>query len=203
MSLPQETMLELMALADGELDGEARQRAEKLVADSEEARGVLRAMEGLRSPALGAWLEESMESRSAAADGIADAVMARLASGDGGVVRLVDARARRASRVQVAIGATCAALALAAGIAVYIRSDRETVSQRLPVASVGEPSVDVAPPPSAPAYAAQSPVKGVEVDEIDSPSRSISVFQIPAGGPAAAAKASSVVIWIEDDKGSK
>ena len=46
-------MLELMALADGELEGEDRARVEALVAQSDEARQVVEAM---RSPVLGTWL---------------------------------------------------------------------------------------------------------------------------------------------------
>jgi hypothetical protein len=46
----------------------------------------------------------------------------------------------------------------------------------------------------------------VEVDEIDSPSRGVSVFEIPLGSVAAAAASpvapSSVVIWIDDDPGA-
>src|SRR5579871_5375787 len=77
MSLSRETMLELMALADGELHGGARERVERLVADNEEARRVVEAM---RAPQLGAWLGEAVNGRSAAADGVADAVMATIAS---------------------------------------------------------------------------------------------------------------------------
>jgi hypothetical protein len=65
------------------------------------------------------------------------------------------------------------------------------------VASVDTPSIDMQPPPAV----AQRPTQGVEVDEVDSPSRGISVFEIPVPG-AAAANAngpSSVVIMIEDE----
>ena len=54
MSLSQETLFDLMALADGELEGDARERAEKLVSQSEEARRIV---EGMRSPALGRLLK--------------------------------------------------------------------------------------------------------------------------------------------------
>jgi len=212
VSLSAQTMLELMALADGELEGADKERAERLVAQSAEARRIV---EGLRAPAVGAWLAESMDARAAAAgaDGIADAVMARLqrdakgASSDldgGGVVRITDAKGgRRASRVQVVAAVAGAALALAAGIAFYVRSDSPRDELRAPVASVGGPSVDVQPPPAARSAVAQggtTPSHGVEVDEIDSPSRGVSVFEIPMGAAAANASApSSVVIWIEDD----
>jgi anti-sigma factor RsiW len=183
MSLSRETMLELMAFADGELEGEDRARVERLVAESSEARSVVEAM---RSPAIGAWLEGEMAERAAAADGIAAAVMAKLP-------KRAPARGRSPA-VVISIGA---ALALAAGVALILRSQGASTAVHGPVASVDTPSVDMQPPPSM----AQRPTQGVEVDEVDSPSRDISVFEIPVVG-AAAANAngpSSVVIMIEDE----
>jgi len=212
MSLPRETLLELMALADGELEGEAKHRAEKLVAESQEARRLVETMRACHAD-VGAWLDEALEPRLAAADGIADAVMARVEAerGEGGsVVRLADARARRASRVQVTVAAVGAALALAAGVLLYMRSDRGG-QDHATVASVDIPSLDVRPPPVLPtATVAQQtarPSQGVEVDEIDSPSRGVSVFEIPIGAAAAARAGggggpSSVVIMVDDDKGT-
>jgi hypothetical protein len=211
MSLSPETMLELMALADGELEGAARERIERLVAQSEEARRVVDAM---RAPHVGLWLGEALQARAEAADGIADAVMARLESSsagpgvrDGrggereehGVVRLANAGGRRWSRTAVGVGTAAlgGVLALAAGIAVYLRSAEQNSGERAPVASVVAPTA-VRPP---------SPSQGVEVDEIDSPSRGVSVFEIPLGSAAAVAAGpsspSSVVIWIDDDQGGK
>jgi anti-sigma factor RsiW len=175
-------MMDLMAFADGELEGEDRARVERLVAENSEARNVVEAM---RSPAIGAWLEGEMAERTAAADGIAGAVMAKLPARG-------PSRARPA--VVISIGA---ALALAAGVALILRSQGETTESHVPVASVESPIIDMQPPPGA----AQRPTQGVEVDEVDSPSRDISVFEIPVPG-AAAANAngpSSVVIMIEDE----
>jgi anti-sigma factor RsiW len=182
MSLSRETMMDLMAFADGELEGEDRARVEQLVAENSEARSVVDAM---RSPAIGEWLEGEMAERTAAADGIAGAVMAKL-----------PARAPSRGRSPVAVISIGAALALAAGVALILRSQGETTETHVPVASVEMPSIDMQPPP----VAAQRPTQGVEVDEVDSP-RDISVFEIPLAG-AAAANAngpSSVVIMIEDE----
>jgi hypothetical protein len=200
VSFSPETMLALMSLADGELEGEARQRIEKLVAESEDARRIVEAM---RSPRVGAWLGESMRQRAvdAGADGIADAVMATLDASRPdapSVVRIADARTGK-PRLPVMAAAACAALALAAGVAFYVASGAKGGAQRAPVASVGPPGVDTQVP--------SPPANGVEVDEIDSPSRVISVFEIPMGTAAAAAAGevppSSIVIWIEDDPGAK
>jgi hypothetical protein len=209
-------MLELMALADGELEGHARERAEKLVAESEEARRLVDAMRG---PDLGAWLEEAVDARAGAAEGIADAVMAKLASlpadesgaplrEEGGVVRLAAASKRRVSRTQVAAAAAVAALALAAGVAVVARvADREE-RVAAPVARTPVPSAEVPGAPAGTSAVAQAalPRESVEVDEIDSPSRGVSVFEIPLRSAAAAAgpvAPSSVVIWIDDEPGVK
>jgi hypothetical protein len=213
MSLSRETMTELMAFADGELDGEARERVEKLAAESHEARQVIDAM---RAPALGFWLAEAMEERTAAADGIADAVMgkietARRDAGIKGVVRLSDPRARRSRVTRGQVAAVAGFLALAATIVLYMRNDREGTVGVAAVASAVVPAVVVpsaemqaAPPASAMAQAphVQQAGPGVEVDEIDSPAHGVTVFEIPAGGMAAAASGGappSVVIMIEDE----
>jgi len=212
MSLSRETMTELMALADGELDGEARERAEKLAAESPEARRVVDAM---RSPALGVWLAEGMDERTAAADGIADAVMAKIDAarrdaGIEGVVRLSGARPRRSGITRGQVAAMAGFLALAATIFLYMRNDRDGTDGVAPVASVVAPTTApsaealTVPPPSAMAQAPHPPQagQGVEVDEIDSPAHDVTVFEIPGSGMAAAASGGappSVVIMIEDE----
>jgi len=212
MSLSRETMTELMALADGELDGEARERAEKLAAESEEAR---RLVEAIRSPVLGTWLIEATAERAAAADGIADAVMAKLeAKREGRIARLSETRARRSRITGGQLAVVGGFLALAATILLYIGNDRSGADAVAPVAQVTSVEPPAASPPSvavpalpAPSALAQQqpgahPTLGVEVDEIDSPAHDVTVFEIPAGGMAAAASGStpsSVVIMIADE----
>lgn len=178
MSLPQDTMLQLMAFADGELEGDEQARIEALLEQSSEARQVV---DAIRSPVVGAWLGDEMGRRAGAADGIADAVMAAIErekaepAGGGQVVRLAERGRGAKTRVQVVGGALVAALALAAGVAIYVSSvgpGKDTA--KTPVASVGIPSVDVVAPPTA---VAQRPSQGVEVNEVDSPSRGFSVFE--------------------------
>jgi hypothetical protein len=210
MRLTREAMLELMALADGELDGDALRRAEKLVAENDEARRVV---ETMRAPALAGVLGDVLDGRSAAADGIADAVMAKLRGGadanadaGGAVVRLADARAKAASRsprTAIAVASSLAALAIAAGIALYVQA-RNQADPDLPVASVNVPHgipSQTAKPLASVTVLEQN--QGVQVDEIDSPSHNVHVFEIPVSSAAAAAafppNASSVVIMIEDE----
>jgi hypothetical protein len=166
----------------------------------------------MRSPVIGAWLGAEMDARGAAAEGIADAVMDSVAgaepAGDrgGGVVRLAERGGRKGGvRVQVVAGVVVAALALAAGVTLYVSSmGQGTEGEKAPVASVETPSVDIQAPPSPATASAQGPSQGVEVDEVDSPSRGFAVFEIPVGnGAAKAAGPSSVVIMIDDEPGAK
>lgn len=176
MSLSHETMLELMALVDGELEGEAKERAESLAARDEEARRVV---ESLRANGVRAWLNDTVAQRSRAADGIADAVMARLDVGSG---RLSAGRARRGSPVMKAQAIVASVLAIAAGIAIVVRSSHSRTSPA-PVASARVPN---------PLTLANS----VEVDEIDSVAH-VSIFEISPNGNSASQ--SSVVVWIDDE----
>jgi hypothetical protein len=212
MTLPHETVLELMAFADGELQGDARARAEQLVATSDEARGVVEAM---RESAIGGWLDEAAHAHAAGAgaDRIADGVMAAIAAapadgkrasrGDAGapaVASFVEARSAKSRRsVVLAIGG---GLALAAGIALWLRGTNDGRGERAmnvaPVASVAAPSATVAQQARAAA--------GVEVNEIDAPSHGVSVFEIPVRAAAAVAEPSgpsSVVVWVDDEETTK
>jgi hypothetical protein len=214
MSLSRQTLLELMSLADGELDGSDKERLERLVASDEEARALVTR---LRGPEVGAWLAETMDRRASAsgADGIADAVMTAIAANPrisvrpngtarDGVAAVVPLRARKSPRFQVIAGAVTAALALAAAVAIYARTGADHLEDRAPVASVRVPPVDVAAIPSSASAMAQQGGGGVEVNEIDAPQRGVSVFEIPVGAAALATSgASSVVVWVDDDSGSK
>jgi hypothetical protein len=206
VSLSPEALLELMALADGELEGDAKARVEKLVVDDEEARRVV---DGMRSSAVALWLNGTLSARAASRDNdaIADAVMARLGAAGvprGGVGPPSAARSPRPrsvrNRIAAAVGVS---LALAAGAALFWQVATQRASDRTPMAHLGAPTVELAP--AAPS-AARSAQAGVEVQQIESPARGVSVFEIPAGSAAAAAggaRPSSVVIWIDDEPGPK
>jgi hypothetical protein len=199
-----------MALADGELEGEDKARAEKALANSAEARLLV---EGFRANHLAQWLGESLEERAAAADGIADAVMARVAqegAEERRVVRVSSAK-KRSARMGVVGPVAFAALSLAAGVAMTLREGDRLHDTGVAVASSGAPAApagDDEPQATALAQrAASAASQGVEVDEIDSVSRGVSIFEIPVVPTAAAAAnappPSSVVIMIEDDPATK
>jgi hypothetical protein len=197
MSLSHQTVLQLMALADGELHGADRERAEQLVAENEEARRIV---ETMRGGEINTWLGETMLDRAAGADGIAGAVMAKI--GSGAVVSLADRRARKSPRWQVMVTAATATVALAAGVAAYVHSASVQPNERAPVASVGIPPVDFQASSALAQQAGPAGADGVEVNEIDAPSRGVSVFEIPAAAAAAAAspqRGSSVVVWVDED----
>jgi hypothetical protein len=215
MSLSHQTVLELMSLADGELEGADKERVEKLVASSDEARRIVEAM---RRGEVGAWLTASLDERAAkaGADRIADAVMAAVGPASSGAVKAsrspaesggvvsIAGRARKSSRLQIVVSAGVAGLALAAAVALYVRGGGDHTADHAPVASVRIPPVDFQPPSAT--VAQTEPAGGVEVNEIDAPSRGVSVFEIPVGAAAAVASPpgpSSVVVWVDDDPGSK
>jgi hypothetical protein len=207
VTLPRETVLELMGLVDGALDAEAKSRAEKLVASDEEARLLF---EALRGSPVGEFVRESVSRSANAAEGIADAVMVRLGpaampnAAEGGVVRLAPRPRRRSGRGPAIVASVGAALVLAAAIAIYLRSGSQRGGDDFaPVASV------VVPPLGGPLASASqgelkaAPGSGVEVNQIEAPSRVVSVFQIPLGSAAAAVGPghSSVVVWVEEEDG--
>ncbi|MDP9035842.1 MAG: hypothetical protein M3O50_13660 [Myxococcota bacterium] len=203
MRLARETVLELMALADGELDGDAKTHAEKVLADSVDARRVL---ETMRAPHIGAWLVAATDARASGADGIADAVMEKLADPfPRSAVALSATRARGWNRAAIAVAGS--ALALAAGVAAYVRSGLRADHEPLPVGMAGSSRIPVLSPAASALASIDAPESGgVEVNEVDSPSHDVSVFEIPVGAAGAAAKASGsprVVIWIEDEPGAK
>jgi hypothetical protein len=214
MSLSHDQVLQLMAYADDELDGDERAAVEALLARDEDARGVVVAMSGSAVSAVGEWVARTHEDRAVAAgaDSIADAVMARVAESatraDGvraeprELSSLDAARERRARRMQTG-GALIAIAAMAAGVLFYVGSQSgPTQATGGPLASMAPSEPETARPPTPSADPEQVAVGAgtVQVNEIDSPSHDVSVYEIPAAAAAANMNsAASVIIWIGDD----
>lgn len=204
MSLSRETLLELMALADDELEGEGKRRIEELVDAVPEAQRVV---DGFRDSALRHGLVEVLDRQAAAAgaDRIADSVMARLGAAEGGPPGAATSR-RPGARTPVsrrwALGGTGASLALAAAAWLYVHAISAPLEMVGRVARVEAP----APVASTTTPSAEG-TEGVEVEEIDSPARGVSVFEVALGGTAAAMgvepRPPSVVIWIDDEPGAQ
>lgn len=212
MSLSHEQVLRLMAYADGELEGEERAEVDALLASNDEARCVVAAMQG---SAVGEWVAHTHEERAvrAGADSIADAVMAKVEARP--VVDLAAARARHASSRRTG-AIVVGLLALAAGVALFIASGREsgTAVPSMPVASNGAPPgthrPSLPPPtnvlPQAPSPAPAATVASGEEPpvEIESDSEDVSVYYVPTSpGAAANVNATSVVIWFDDTTAPK
>jgi hypothetical protein len=229
MSLSQEAMMELMAYADGELvdDAAATARMEQLVESNEEARRIVDAMRTLGDVVRE--LPEAQGPVSAVADSIADGVMAQLERAPierpdmNGVVPL---QARRAIGRAHYAAAAAGVLALAAGIALMLRTNgptpgpvatdvpHETAPVVQPAASGGgasepAPSAAVAQNDPAPQTApgASEPAPGdpkndVDLEEVESQDHHVSVFYVPKSLAGASAHAgASVVVWIDDHGG--
>ena len=209
MSLSHDQVLQLMAYADDELVGDERAAVEALIATDDDARCVVAAMRG---SAVSEWVARVHEERAVAAgaDSIADAVMARVAS-DGGSsanVSSLDAmRERRARQMQTG-GAIVAIAAIAAGVFFYMGSrSGPTHAPSGPLASMASSEAEAVEPPVAsaehvdPEQVAQAAGTGtVQVNDIDSPSHDVSVYEVPAAAAAANMNsAASVIIWIGDD----
>lgn len=178
MSLSKQTLLDLMALADGELRGEAKARVEKLVEKDEEARHALASF-----AALGEVSEELEGDRRvpAIAGKIADSVMARIANEAVGTLDEIDepkvVRLRRAGGA----GAVSLVLAMAAGWWIFLRGE--------PASSVAEL---VSPSPTVSALN-EPEVSGTT--ELESTTTPVSgVFFVTSGVKA---QVSSVVVWLE------
>jgi anti-sigma factor RsiW len=203
MSLGQETVLDLMAYADGELDGDARKRVEELVASSEEA---ARMVDEFRT--LTACIQISEKSRRVpkSVDRIVDSVMERLPAAPAPVVN--EPKVLKFKRAAAA-GAVSLVLAMAAGWLMFFRT---VPAPTTPVATIQAPTSPTspaseqqaaAPPPTAPdpqqatasAENADPTGGGVDLEQVESPSHEVNIFYVPA---VAAANASSVVVWIGD-----
>ncbi len=204
MSLPPETMMDLMAYADGELDTGARSRVEELLRSSDEARRVVAAMATL-GDVVRAGEAERAPAAAGVADGIVDDVMAAIERaevtrpGKKNVVAIGAPRAARPSRSGAY--SVAALVAIAAGFLLFVRSrsgpavivdDRGMPSIRLSVAPIPTS------PPSAVA-AADTESQGVDLEEAESAQGKVDVFFTPS--TAAAGAVASVVVWIDDRHG--
>jgi anti-sigma factor RsiW len=201
MSLPPETMMDLMAYADGELDTSERSRVEELLRSSDEARRVVAAMGTLGDVVRSADAERSPASLQVA-DGIVDDVMATLAREDvtrPALKKVVPIGAARPRRAGVYVGATLGALA--AGVLLFLQSSRS--GPPVIVDDRGMPSAahaPVAPSPMPSAVAsADSESPGVDLEEAESAQGKVDVFFTPS--PARAGAVASVVVWIDDRHG--
>ena len=207
MNLSRETKLELMAWADGELPDDMMQRIGLLVDHNEDARSFV---DDLRSANLGEWVKLAMNAKLERAPSVTDGVMARLGAEQTTTTTLPSLRRRHDQRRTRAIAISIGSgLAIAAGVVMVLRAAALSGGGQAPIALNESPSASVADPSApSPAGTPLAPAAhGVEVNDIDSLSRGISVFEIPLRAASANASkswvGSSVVIWIDDDRNDR
>lgn len=209
MSLSSETMMKLMAYADGEVDGDEQKEVEKLLATDPDAVRFVEQIGG-----LGDLVELGHEDRSAktiATFDIADAVIALAKDTpkdapqtSSNVSSLAVAREKRAqggerkgSSLKIGAG-IAAALALAASLFLVAqhRYDETPMAK-----GTSAPAVQPAQPGPASterASVATTSPGGVDVSTVNSPGNSVSVFYLPTANELS----TSVVVWV-DETGEK
>lgn len=203
MSVSSERMMKLMAYADGELDGAEKAEVEKLVESDEEAARIVNAMLG-----LGDFVREGNEAKVApivAKVNLTDAIMKKVETAEMEPAKseaksnVSSLDAARAKRRNVGVGVV-AALALAASIFFVARDKQE----EKPMASKPVPAqTQTAAPPQqmasveAPSVNASTSA-GVEVDAVQNPGHSVSVFYLPSANELS----TSVTVWV-DETGEK
>lgn len=205
MTLTSDTMLKLMAYADGELAGDDLTEVENILATDADA---VRFVNDIAN--LGGIVQEGHASRAGkaiASFDVADAIMAKIKAEPKAVLEgspsapvapvtavssLAAERAKRSRRTQVGAG-VAAVLALAAAVFLVARP-QETPMAPAPVAVNG---VNGAGTTSAPEPSNGAPVE-VDVTATDTPGQSVSVFYLPAANEVT----TSVVVWV-DETGAK
>lgn len=203
MSLSEQTILDLMAYADGQLDGGSAKRIEKLVARDEEARKVLESMQTLTECIQ--IVEGDRPETHVDVDGIVDSVMKTISTLP---IPVDEERPRKLLRAGTA-GVVSFLVAIAAGWALFGPPNDPPTKEQLAAAETVLASrkprvltpVPVAPPQ---AVAAKEPAPlepgGVELDHVESPSHEVSVFYVPAIAVSEENTSTSVVVWIGDNQ---
>jgi anti-sigma factor RsiW len=180
-----EQMQRLMAYADGELEGAERLEVEKLLESDPEAARIVAQM-GSLGDFVRLGHEDAVAPKLAKVD-LTDAIMEAVAKEKiegtpavaAGVTSLAAARARRRT---IGTGVV-AALALAASVFVMTRQKTEAPIAKAPV---------VETPASNGMNALAS--AGVEVEAVESPGHSVSVFYLPSANELS----TSVVVWVDE-----
>ncbi len=177
MTLEQEQMMDVMAYADGELEGEDLARVEKLLESSADAKELLASLAAIGDGVRTAHLVGAIDVR--------DAVMAKVTPND-----LDKARIKRTARTRMAV-VGAAFVALAAGVMFYMRdanNDAHRTANSASSSSSSQPAL------------ASAAATGVQVDFVDTPTP-VSVFYLPAQNTGAEGKTDtppSVVVWVDD-----
>ncbi|WP_394832514.1 hypothetical protein LVJ94_39030 [Pendulispora rubella] len=197
----EEAMLDLMAYADGELEGAAAERVAAWVARDAEA---ARLVEEFRTLSECIAVSEAARPVPKAVDRIVDDVMVKATRYEVDRKPNADPKPIRLRRAVVA-GTVSAALALAASWFMFFRAPdfpdapAPQTAANTPAAPATEPEAPATEPSAVAAAAPETEVTpgGVELEQVESPSREISVFYVPT---VSGESGSSIVVWIGDNK---
>jgi hypothetical protein len=202
MSLSSENMMKLMAYADGELEGDERLEAEKLLATDPDSVRFVEQLGG-----LGELVElgyAAKTGKAVAKFDVADAVMALAKPAT--VTSLAAAREKSAAQQAkkgngAKVGVTIVAvLALAASIFLVAQHRTDETPMAKGPARVTTPQATPQPAPEATvaSNAGGGSGAGVDVSTVNSPGSSVSVFYLPTANELS----TSVVVWV-DETGEK
>jgi anti-sigma factor RsiW len=193
--LTPETMLELMAYADGELEGEDLTRIETLIASNTAAERLVSSMHTLGDCLR---VTEAQRPVPKIVNRIAHEVMAQIEAEK--ARRAVVPLAPRAVRMRNAIvaGTVSAAIAIAAGWAMFVVPPDSGPRPPAPVALA--PTVRAPVAPATPVTPTTPDGTGVDLNQVESPAGQVSVFYVPAVAAGIADEnVSSVVLWLGPD----
>ena len=181
MSLSEAQMMDVMSLADGELEGEDLERTKKLVEENADAKELFASLRAIGDGVRGSFDVPKID--------VTHAVMRSITPND-----LDKARIKRTARTRMAVVGV-SLMAIAAAVVIYMRQQgQETTGQNTPSTS------------STQTVLASSSDNGVQVDFVESPSP-VSVFYVPAEKTTAGAEGkttetpASVVVWVDDNSG--
>ena len=206
MSMSSERMMKLMAYADGELEGADKAEVEKLVASDDEAARVVNAMLG-----LGDFVREGHDTKLAPAIAkvdLTDAIMKAVEKAEiepakadtkKPATNVSSLDAARAKKRNVGVGVV-AALALAASVFFVMQNkpeEKPMAAKPKPVPTQASPAPQQMASIELPSVNATT-AAGVEVEAVESPGHSVSVFYLPTANELS----TSVTVWV-DETGEK
>ncbi len=203
MTLSREAMLDVMAYVDGELEGEALDRTESLLASDKDAARLALELRTLGDCVRVIQTDRALGPDAKNPDEIADDVMKAL---DKNVVPLAPLAVRRRNAM---IAGSISTVFLAAAVWFLVFRGPPPADTTAQVVKQPPATTAIAPTPTIPETAAVPDPddiaahaylqSGVDVESVESPAHEVSVFYVPATA-SANPNASSVVVWIGEDE---
>jgi len=210
VTLSRESMLEVMAYVDGELDGEALDRVESLLATDKDASRLALELRTLGDCVRVIQSDRALGPGAKNPNEIADDVMKALGNN---VVPIAPLAIRR--RNAMIAGGISTVIGLAAAWFLIFQTqnppnsppDDEPVAQASVTPVIGSiaPATPVVPDPDVVPEQMAAQAAGqlsADVESIESPSHEVSVFYVPSTA-SANPNASSVVVWIGEGEATK